>query len=160
MGGDRFGQASRMSGIRKLPAFEQTISAVLLEAKESTEGPMRPKLREFKISEPQWRVMRVINDRGESDITGLAETGHFHPPSVTRIVQELEERLLVMRQPDPDDGRRILVSLTPEGRDIVKAVSRQMTRIMREYTTRFGAQRLDRLIDELRALSASIKGVE
>jgi hypothetical protein len=33
-------------------------------------------------------------------------------------------------------------------------------RILREYPDRFGVERLERLADELRALSAAVKGVE
>lgn len=149
-----------MSAIRKIPPFEQSLASILLGAKEAVIAPMRPKLREFNITEPQWRVMRVINDRGSTDATGLAEVGLLHAPSVTRILKDLEERKLVVREPDLHDRRRALVALTPEGREIVKAVSRQVVRLMREYSERFGAQRLERLTAELRALSAAIKGVE
>ncbi len=149
-----------MSAIRKLPPFEQSLAAVVLIAKEAVIAPMRPKLREYNITEPQWRVMRVINDRGATDATGLAEVGLLHAPSVTRILKELEERKLIVREPDANDRRRALVALTPEGRVIVKAVSSQVVRILREYYSRFGADRLDRLVDELRALSSAIKGVE
>jgi homoprotocatechuate degradation regulator HpaR len=149
-----------MSAIRKIPPFEQSLAAIMLSSKEAVIAPMRPKLREFNITEPQWRVMRVINDRGATDATGLAEVGLLHAPSVTRILRELEERKLVVREPDINDRRRALVALTPEGREIVKTVSRQVVRIMREYSDRFGAQRLDKLVTELRALTAAIKGVE
>jgi homoprotocatechuate degradation regulator HpaR len=149
-----------MSAIRKIPPFEQALPAIMLAAKEAVIAPMRPKLREYKITEPQWRVMRVINDRGATDATGLAEVGLLHAPSVTRILKEWEERKIVLRTPDANDGRRTLVSLSPEGREIVKVISRQVMRIMREYSDRFGAQRLERLGNELRALTAAIKGAE
>lgn len=149
-----------MSTIRKLPPFGQSLPAVILSTKEAVIAPMRPKLREYNITEPQWRVMRVINDRGTADATGLAEVGLLHAPSVTRILKELEGRKLIVREPDANDGRRTLVALSPEGREIVKIISRHVLRIMREYSDRFGAQRLERLADELRALSAAIKGVE
>jgi homoprotocatechuate degradation regulator HpaR len=149
-----------MSAIRKIPPFEQSIAAIMLSAKESVLAPMRPKLREYNITEPQWRVMRVINDRGPTDATGLAEVGLLHAPSVTRILKELEERKLIVREVDANDRRRALVALTPEGREIVKVISRQVVRIMREYSERFGPQRFERLADELRALSAAIKGVK
>ncbi len=136
------------------------MGAILLVAKESIFAPMRPKLREYDITEPQWRVLRVINDRGAADATGLAEVGLLHAPSVTRILKELEGRKLIIRQPDANDRRRSLVALTPEGHEVVRDVSREVLRVMREYTERFGSQRLDRLADELRALSAAIKGVE
>jgi len=158
--GDTSSEGKGVSRIRKLPPFEQTMGATLLVAKEAVLAPMRPKLREYDITEPQWRVLRVINDRGAADATGLAEVGLLHAPSVTRILKDLETRKLIVRQPDPNDRRRSLVVLTEEGREVVKDISRQVLRVMREHSARFGAQRLERLADELRALSAVIKGVE
>lgn len=149
-----------MSGLRKLPPFEQSLAAIVLGAKESVIAPMRPKLREHSITEPQWRVMRVLNDRGATDATCLSDVGLLHAPSVTRILKDLEERRLVTREPDANDGRRTLVVLTPAGRAIVKVIARDVLRVMREYSGRFGAERLERLANELRALSAAIKGVE
>lgn len=149
-----------MKKIRKLPPFEQSLGATLLVAREAIMTPLRPILREYNITEPQWRVLRVINDRGASDATGLAEVGLLHAPSVTRILKELEDRKLVIREPDPDDRRRTLIALSPAGREIVKSTSKYMVRVLREYSERFGADRLDRLVDELRALSAAVKGIE
>jgi homoprotocatechuate degradation regulator HpaR len=146
--------------IRKLPPFEQSLGAILLMARESVMAPLRPILRNHNITEPQWRVLRVINDRGAVDASGLAEVGLLHAPSVTRILKELEERNLLTRELDPDDRRRTAIALSPAGREIVKTTSRYMVRILSEYSDRFGADRLDRLVIELRALSAAIKGVE
>ena len=148
------------SRIRKLPRFEQTISAVLIGAKEAVLAPMRPKLREYNITEPQWRVLRVINDRGATDASGLAEVGLLHAPSVTRILKELEARGLLVRETDPEDRRRTLAALTPEGRELFKIISRDVLRVMGEYADRFGQDRMDRLLTELRALTAAIKGVK
>lgn len=148
-----------LGGIRKLPPFEQTIGAVLLEAKEAVIVPLRPILREYNITEPQWRVMRVISDRTEIDATIISGVGLLRAPSVTRILKELEARKLISRKVDEDDRRRALIVLSSEGRELVKVVSRRMVQILREYSTRFGRERLDRLTDELRALSAAIKSV-
>ena len=145
-----------MSRIRKLPRLEQTISAVLIGAKEAVLAPMRPKLREYNKTEPQWRVLRVINDRGATDASGLAEVGLLHAPSVTRILKELEARGLLVRETDPEDRRRTLAALTPEGRELFKIISRDVLRVMGEYADRFGQDRMDRLLTELRALTAAI----
>jgi homoprotocatechuate degradation regulator HpaR len=149
-----------MSGIRKLPPFEQSLGATLLMAREAVLAPLRPILRDHNITEPQWRVLRVINERTATDATGLAEVGLLHAPSVTRILKELEERGLVVREPDPDDRRRMVIGLSAAGREVIKSTSRPMVRILREYSERFGADRLERLMNELQALSAVIKGVE
>ena len=132
----------------------------MLMAREAVLAPLRPILRDHNITEPQWRVLRVINERTATDATGLAEVGLLHAPSVTRILKELEERGLVVREPDPDDRRRMVIGLSAAGREVIKSTSRPMVRILREYSDRFGADRLERLMNELQALSAVIKGVE
>jgi homoprotocatechuate degradation regulator HpaR len=144
----------------RLPPFEQSLAATLLKAKEAIMAPLRPTLRDANVTEPQWRVMRVLNDRGRTDATGLAEAGLLHAPSVTRILRELEERGLVAREADPGDKRRVMVSLSPAGREMVKVTSRHMARIMADYAERFGEQRLEQLVDELHALSAAVKGIQ
>jgi len=148
------------AGIRKLPPFEQTIGGILIEAKEAVIAPLRPILREHNITEPQWRVLRVVNDRAPTDATGIAEVCLLHAPSVTRILQDLEARKLVIRTPDPHDRRRSLITLSDEGRAIVKQTSRAMVRILREYAARFGPERFQRLCIEVKALSAAIRGVQ
>ena len=154
------GKVAITGATRKLPPFEQSLGAVLIGAKESVIAPLRALLREDRITEPQWRVLRVINDRGATDATGLAEVSLLRAPSVTRILKELEERKLIIREPDANDRRRTLVALSPEGREFVRATSRSMMHLLREYSTRFGPDRLERLADELRALSAAVKGIE
>jgi homoprotocatechuate degradation regulator HpaR len=149
-----------MSGMRKIPRFEESLGAIVLTATEAVLDPMRPKLAEHDITEPQWRVLRVLNDRGATDATRLAEMCILHPPSITRILKELEERKLVVREPDPHDLRRTLAALTSAGRDLVRIVSREVLRLWQAYSERFGAQRLEKLLDELLALSAAIKEVE
>jgi homoprotocatechuate degradation regulator HpaR len=149
-----------MTAPRKLPPFEQSLAAIILSAKEAVITPMRPKLREHNITEPQWRVMRVLNDRGATDATCLSDVGLLHGPSVTRILKDLEERKFVERESDPNDRRRMLVALTPQGRELVKTIAKDVLRVMRAYSDRFGEQRLERLVNELQALSAAIKGVE
>ena len=59
---------------------------------------------------------------GPLSLSGLAEAIGVDAPYATLIVDSLEERGLVERQPDPADRRRKLVSLTPAGRDAVARV--------------------------------------
>jgi len=149
-----------MKQIRKLPRYERTIGAMLITAKEAVIGPMRPKLREHDVTEPQWRVMRVLNDSGATDATSLAQGGILRTSSVARILKELERRKLVEREVDTTDRRRSVVRLTPAGYKIVDSVSDDVLRVMREYSHRFGPERLQWLQDELRALSEAISDVE
>jgi DNA-binding MarR family transcriptional regulator len=65
---------------------------------------------------------------GPMSLSGLAEAVGVDAPYATLIVDSLEERGLVERQPDPADRRRKLVTLTAAG---TKAIEKLM-RIERE----------------------------
>jgi DNA-binding MarR family transcriptional regulator len=46
----------------------------------------------------------------------LAEAERVQPPTMTKIVNKLEERGLVQRAPHPTDGRQVVLSPSPAGR--------------------------------------------
>ena len=99
-------------------------------------------------------IFRTVAEQG--GITRAAAKLNRVQSNVTTRVKQLEERLgtrLFLRE----RGR---LALSPEGREFVKMTSRTMMRILRQYSERFGIERLERLADELRALSAAVKGIE
>ena len=60
--------------------------------------------------------------QGPLTLSGLAEAIGVDAPYATLIVDSLEERGLVERQPDPGDRRRKLVTLTVAGQEAVSRV--------------------------------------
>jgi DNA-binding MarR family transcriptional regulator len=59
--------------------------------------------------------------RGPLTLRGLAEVIGTDPPATTVIVNDLEARGLVVREAHPDDKRAKVVSLTAEGRRVVRS---------------------------------------
>jgi DNA-binding MarR family transcriptional regulator len=69
----------------------------------------------------QLSVMAVLLNEGDLLMGELAARERIQPPSMTRIVNSLEERGYVARRPDPSDGRQCLVTVTESGRQIILA---------------------------------------
>jgi DNA-binding MarR family transcriptional regulator len=67
----------------------------------------------------QLSAMSVLLNSGDLLMGELAAAEKVQPPSMTRIVNGLEERGLVARTADPRDRRQCLVSLTEPGRQIL-----------------------------------------
>jgi len=88
--------------------------------------PTKQRLRDaLDLGRGSGRVKSLIwLAEGPLSLSGLAEAVGVDAPYATLIVDNLEERGLVERQPDPADRRRKLVTLTPEGRDAVAEVLR------------------------------------
>lgn len=55
----------------------------------------------------------------------LAEIEKVSAPSMTRTVAALVDRGLVARTADPDDGRQVILSLTKEGRTLLRETQRR-----------------------------------
>jgi DNA-binding MarR family transcriptional regulator len=74
-----------------------------------------------------------------------------HPTSVTNAAARLESAGLVARRPHPEDGRAVLVEITPEGR---KLAAEATSRLNREVFASPGLSKtkLRTLVDVLREL--------
>jgi DNA-binding MarR family transcriptional regulator len=75
--------------------------------------------------------------------------------SLSRLVDRLEKRGLVERQPAPDDGRGVLLKLTEEGAALQKEIGREHVRDIAELVapalTAAEQRELLRLTEKLRA---------
>lgn len=71
------------------------------------------------MSDTQLAVLADLRMNGRRTISTLAERERVTAPSMTSIVNGLEEQGLVARTPDADDRRRVQVDITPAGTEIV-----------------------------------------
>lgn len=148
-----------MSKPRKLLPYSQSLAGTLLAARETVMAPIRPALRDADVTEQQWRVLRVLVDEGPIDLSRLAESALLLAPSVTRILRELVDRDLIVRENDPSDGRRSIVAISKTGKALVDQTAKYTLTVLQEYEERFGSERLQDLIGELRAFIAAIEPV-
>lgn len=141
---------------QKLGPYRQSLVGVLLAAREAATAPLRPKLRETGVTEQQWRVLRVLDNERTIDPTGLAESALLFAPSVTRILKELVDRGLIVRESDEQDRRRSILSLSPAGETVVDDMTQHIRETLDHYNEAFGQERLHNLVMELQALTAAI----
>jgi DNA-binding MarR family transcriptional regulator len=73
----------------------------------------------------QLAVLAALARGGPTSPGMLAAEEQVQPPSMTGIIDRLEEKGLVLRAPAPGDGRSQLVSLTPAGRRLVSGMRSQ-----------------------------------
>ena len=79
----------------------------------------------------------------------LAERERVSPPSMNRTLNALEQAGLVARSPDPDDARKVIVTLTAAGAGLIAETRRLRT----EW---FGERLAELSQDERAALQAVI----
>ena len=56
-----------------------------------------------------------IDPKTGTPSTSLGPKMGIEPTSLSRTLNNLEERKFIVRKPNPEDGRSVLITLTPEG---------------------------------------------
>jgi len=70
---------------------------------------------EHRFSLSQGAVLGRLDREGTRSIGDLAVAERVRPQSMTQTIGDLEADGLIVRRPDPADGRRMLVELTERG---------------------------------------------
>ncbi len=132
----------------------RSLPIALLRARETVMAPLRGMLATTGVTEQQWRVLRVLDENRTMEPKALSEQACLLLPSLTRIMQSLEERGLISRAKDPTDGRKLQLAITEEGRALIARHMGESNRIFDELETAFGRERVDELLDLLNELAA------
>jgi DNA-binding MarR family transcriptional regulator len=91
-------------------------------------------------SPTQVAVLSTVERLGPITLGELAARERVRPPTVTAAVAKLEERGLLVRQPDPEDRRVVRAEITAAGRRLLARA--------RSRKTAFLAKRLAELDDD------------
>jgi DNA-binding MarR family transcriptional regulator len=97
---------------------------------------LQPLLDEFGLTIEQWRIMAALRDEPGQPMSVLAESAVLPAASLTRHVDKLVERGLVLRRIHPDDKRRIVTALSPVGgtvADRLAAAQRELEADVAKY---------------------------
>lgn len=112
-------------------------------------APIREMLSQSDINEQKWRVLRVLEERGPSELTQVAKDACLLLPSLTRIIRAMEDEGLATRATDPDDRRKSIATITPAGRTLIKTHMAESNAIFARLERDFGHDKLEQLLDLL-----------
>ena len=150
--------AGKMGGTRvRLRSFTNSLPLALLRARESMMTRFRAPLRTFNVTEQQWRVLRALSSVEKTEVTVLARATCLLPPSLSRILKDLEDRGLITKTQDMEDLRRSIVSITQAGLAVIEGAGPQVEEIYGEISDAFGLERTRQLQDLLSELEATIR---
>jgi DNA-binding MarR family transcriptional regulator len=87
-------------------------------------GRLRRRLKEvgssLDLTPSQTSVLSRIANEGPITASELAAAERIRPQSMAASLAVIEERGMIRRDPDPADGRRQLISLTTETREVIE----------------------------------------
>lgn len=150
---DETGARAGPEGPRSDPDAAATLASATALARELRTFFVET-LSPFEISAGEYEVLAALRHSGpphhRASPGALAVRLGRSSGGITKRLGKLEARGLVLRAPDPEDGRSRLVSLTPEGLEMQHRVERTLVATL--------AARLDGLTDPDR--DAVLPGVD
>ena len=96
----------------------EALRAVARQLREVSQETLAP----WDISPSHLRALRVLRRHGVMRLSELSDRLHIAPRSTTEVIDALESRGLVQRQPDPGDRRATLVEVTGHGASVLDAI--------------------------------------
>ncbi|GAA4495730.1 MarR family transcriptional regulator [Actinoallomurus oryzae] len=105
------------------------------------------------LTPSQRSVLLRLEKDGASSTTFLAIAEGVRSQSMTATLKSLDEAGLIERQPDPDDGRRRIITLSAEGRDRIARDRRERRSwLAEEMDRRFSPEQLATINEALSLL--------
>lgn len=114
----------------------------------------------FGLKIAEWRVMAVIGDMGACTQRELTSRTMMDKVAVNRACKALEERALIVRRPNADDGRSHHLELTAEGRDTFERIMPLALEMEAQMLAAFSASEVEQFRVLLRRLYAQIGEID
>ena len=127
-------------------------------ANRVTRAVARVYARRFQLSAPEWRTMAVLGRYGAMTANSVVERTAMDKVRVSRAVARLLAHGRITRRTDPDDRRRAILDLTPEGSAVYAAVAPMVMAVESELLAELDAEErllLDQLLHKLERRTAA-----
>jgi homoprotocatechuate degradation regulator HpaR len=144
--------AALASPASRLRPFARSLPMQLMKARELVMQHFRPHLNEHDLTDQQWRIIRALAEGDALEIGDLGERCCIHPASLSRILPKLDAAGLTCRRAKDDDKRRMIISITPQGRRLFNSIAPGSDAIYAAVARKLGVRRLQdahRVLDEV-----------
>ncbi|GGK58552.1 MarR family winged helix-turn-helix transcriptional regulator [Nocardia camponoti] len=137
------------------PSDVRTLAGDLSLAVVRLTRHLRGRRSDAKVSLTQLSALATLARDGAMTPGTLAGKERVQPPSMTRVIASLTDLDLVQRKPHPTDGRQIIVSLSPSGRELIEDEASAREAWMTEQLSCLSPQQLA-VLDEAVAIMNQI----
>jgi homoprotocatechuate degradation regulator HpaR len=130
----------------------RNLPLLLLLAREAVIARFRPLLKEFGLTEQQWRILRMLVEVDSLEPRQIVRLCGISSPSLAGILARMEEQGLVVRNGMAHDRRRLAVHATAKSRKLAARMAPRIEGVYAGIEEELGAEVVARLYDTLDAV--------
>jgi len=98
--------------------LEQCINFVLTRAQQAVLQLFKAELAPYGVTPVQYGVLRCLWDENGQTVKQLADRLALDSSTMTGILDRMEQKGLIVKQPDPRDRRALQIMLTERGQSL------------------------------------------
>jgi DNA-binding MarR family transcriptional regulator len=108
---------------------------------------------QYELTAQQYNALRLLKAEHPGTLPTLVLASRLvsHAPDITRLVDRLEERGLVVRERMPDNRRVVQVGITETGLELLKQLEEPVRACHQRQLGHLGAEQIAALVDLLRS---------
>ena len=147
---------SRRSTVHPPLPLEDTIFISLQKTADSLGLEAEQLLKPHGLTGTQYNVLRILRGAEPTGLpcSGIGERMISHDPDMTRLLDRMEKRGLIVRQRQTDDRRVIKARITPAGLTLLKSLDQPVRELHKRQFHHLPTARLKtlaQLLEEVRA---------
>jgi DNA-binding MarR family transcriptional regulator len=123
-----------MTQVDRVPVLDQQLCFALYTASRAMTSCYRPMLDALGLTYPQFLVLLVLWERGDSSVTGIGNALQLETGTLSPLLKRLEATGFITRTRQAEDERSVIVGLTEAGR----AVEERAAAVQREVNVAAG----------------------
>lgn len=115
-----------------LPEFAKKLDEMMIEIMRKITSQLTDEFYKMKVTMPQVMIMGFLAQKGESNMTDLANSLKVTTAAMTGIVDRLKGEGYIKRLNDPKDRRIVRVKLTQKGHDLIEKIKKHRAEMIIE----------------------------
>lgn len=130
----------------------QYIGYRVYDAQRSIAKCLETALKPYDITPGQWNLLNQLDNLGKLSQKALAERTRKEQATITRYLDKLEKRNLILREVDPNDRRAHVISLTKEAKALLKKTEPAANEAALCLTKNIPQDTIDLFLESLQAI--------
>ena len=142
---------SRSKSSRPPVSLENRIFIALLQSADALTQEAEQLLKAAGLTGAQYNVLRILRGAEPEGLPcrGISDRMISHDPDMTRLLDRMEKRGLIIRARQTDDRRVVKTRITPQALSLLKTLDRPIRELHKRQFRHMSAARLKILSDLL-----------
>lgn len=137
-------------------SYDQSIGLLTNMTSKKLVRYLNANLEKFNITTEQWAVLLKLSQKNKISQKLLAEITNKDQPTLTRILDILEKKSLIERQPNEHDRRSFILYITEKGIALKEKIEPFLENIFKIVIQGISCENLKKYIDVLLQINENI----